>query len=691
MLIGYGDLEKDGFNIFGVIDAHKQNSLTAVQRDFSATGIILNRGLYKTSGNTPSANFFDNGSGNGGNISFANGCDPVNHSFPKASNGTCRYDYTSQVDDIPETKQISFFGKGTFKLNADNNATVEYLHSESTNINSVAAAPLYDGESAALTGLVVPVGSKYYPGGSGGVAAFPGLTGDLSINWRPLEVGKRTEKDVSKSDRFLAGLEGTIGSWDYKTGFIYTQAQASSTLTHGYVTDTGVLNGVTSGILNPFGPQDAAGTAYLSSIQLVGQTLSGKTTSTGVDFKMSREFGALAGGAMGIAFGAEAHQDKANYDVNTAVASQASSTGLSDSKSIAGQRNIEAVFAEFIAPITKELELTLDGRVDNYSDVGSTFNPKVGLRYQPTKELLFRASANTGFRAPSLYEKNAPNVVSNTADTYDDPKLCPGGVAIPGANPNTACNAQQNIQSGGNKGLTPEKAKNFSVGVVFEPTPAVTLTADYWNIHLTDSIGTLPESVIFGDPVKYANLFVRNADGTLAYVSATNFNLGDTKTDGIDVSGTWRLPKSSLGNFMLAMEGTYVNRYSYQTEKNGVYTENVGTFADNGPVFRWKHTLSLQWNNGPWIATLSEKYLSGYHDQNAVDDQYVQDVKAYSVWAITGSYNGFKNLSLTAGVKNLFNTNPPFTNQGVTFQQGYDPHFTNPLGRALYVRATYKF
>jgi len=85
------------------------------------------------------------------------------------------------VDNIPETQQTSFLGKATFKLNANNTATLEYLHSDSWNINRVAAAPLYDGEDAALTGLAVPVGSKYYPGGSGGVPAFAGLTGDLSI------------------------------------------------------------------------------------------------------------------------------------------------------------------------------------------------------------------------------------------------------------------------------------------------------------------------------------------------------------------------------------------------------------------------------------------------------------------------------------------------------------------------------
>jgi len=691
VLAGMGDLDTDGYNVFAVIDAHKQKELAAVQRDFSQTGIIPSRGLNKTSGNTPSANFYDNGSGNGGNITFANGCDPVNHSAPKASNGTCRYDYSSQVDDLPETQQVSFFGKASFKLSGDHIASLEYMHSQSDNTNRVAAAPLYDNEAPSLAGLQVPVGSKYYPGGVGGVPAFPGLTGPLSINWRPLEAGKRTEKDTSKSDRFLAALEGAIGGWDYKTGFTYTKAEANSNLTDGYTKDAGILAGITGGQLNPFGPQDAAGAAYLQSIKLTGNTLTGSTKATGVDIKASREFGELAGGAMGVAIGAEYRKEDANYDVNTAVASQASSTGLANSKSIAGSRKIGAVFAEFDAPVTKQIDIQLAARVDNYSDVGSSFNPKIGIRYQPTEKILFRGSANTGFRAPSLYEKNAPNTVGNTSDSYDDPKLCPGGNAVPGQNPNTVCAAQQNKQTGGNANLTPEKAKNFTFGVAVEPFPALTMTIDYWNIHLTDSIGVLPEQTIFANPAKYANLFVRNADGTLAYIVDTNANLGDTKTDGVDVTATLRLPQTAYGKFIVSLDGTYVNGYAYQNEKGGEFTQNVGTYADGGPVFRWKHNLTFQWIKDDWSATLTQRYMSGYHDQNAVAAKYQQDVVPYVLWNITTTYTGFKHWTLTGGVKNLFNTNPPFTNQGTVFAQGFDPRFTDPVGRAYYLRGTYKF
>jgi iron complex outermembrane receptor protein len=148
---------------------------------------------------------------------------------------------------------------------------------------------------------------------------------------------------------------------------------------------------------------------------------------------------------------------------------------------------------------------------------------------------------------------------------------------------------------------------------------------------------------------------------------------------------------TSIGRFTATLNGTYINEYEYQNEKNGPFVQNVGTYADNGPVFRWKHNLGVQWSEGAWGATLVNTYMSGYHDQNNVAPKYFNNVPTYSIWGVSGSYSGFKNLTLIAGVKNLLNTDPPFSNQGNTFQQGYDPRFTDALGRTLYVSANYKF
>jgi iron complex outermembrane receptor protein len=110
-----------------------------------------------------------------------------------------------------------------------------------------------------------------------------------------------------------------------------------------------------------------------------------------------------------------------------------------------------------------------------------------------------------------------------------------------------------------------------------------------------------------------------------------------------------------------------------------------------GAVFRWQHMLTLGWSSGPWSALLAQSYKTSYTDQNQVDAQYFNKVDAYSLWNISGSFTGVKGLTLTAGVKNLLDQDPPFSNQGTMFQKGYDPRYTDPVGRAVFLRASYSF
>jgi iron complex outermembrane receptor protein len=122
-----------------------------------------------------------------------------------------------------------------------------------------------------------------------------------------------------------------------------------------------------------------------------------------------------------------------------------------------------------------------------------------------------------------------------------------------------------------------------------------------------------------------------------------------------------------------------------------VFVQNVGRYADASPVFRWRHNAALAWGNAPWTVTLANRYSSGYEDQNDVEPQYQQKVDPYSTWTLSGTYTGNKQIDITAGIKNLLDEDPPYTNQTTTFQQGYDPRYTDPIGRTYYVRATYRF
>jgi len=337
-------------------------------------------------------------------------------------------------------------------------------------------------------------------------------------------------------------------------------------------------------------------------------------------------------------------------------------------------------------------------RYDKYSDFGNTTNPKFGFRFQPSQTVLVRGSYSTGFRAPSLYEINAAQTYTNTSQ-HDDPINCPGGVVIPGKTRATSCAQQFQALFGGNQNLDPEESKNLTLGVVFEPISNLTLGLDFYRIELEKQIGSLNENEVFDDPVKYAALYRRNGAGNLStdgsqcpnpatcgYVDLRTQNLGGLKTDGIDLSAAYRMRTAGYGNFNFAMNTTWVHKYDYQNSEGGEWIKNVGVFSGVGPVFRWQNSAQLNWNLGEFGAGLSARYKTGY-----VDEDPENRVPSYTTLDTYVSWTQKQGFGLTLGVRNLADREPPLSFQQQTFQAGYDPRYTDAVGRTFYVRGTYTF
>jgi iron complex outermembrane receptor protein len=106
---------------------------------------------------------------------------------------------------------------------------------------------------------------------------------------------------------------------------------------------------------------------------------------------------------------------------------------------------------------------------------------------------------------------------------------------------------------------------------------------------------------------------------------------------------------------------------------------------------RWKQYVSATWDLGPWSATIANTYQTSYIDQQTDLDGNLRKVGSLSLWDLQGSYTGFKNLKLTLGVKNLFDTNPPVSNQQSTFIVGFDPSYYDPRARFVYGQVSYRF
>jgi iron complex outermembrane recepter protein len=99
----------------------------------------------------------------------------------------------------------------------------------------------------------------------------------------------------------------------------------------------------------------------------------------------------------------------------------------------------------------------------------------------------------------------------------------------------------------------------------------------------------------------------------------------------------------------------------------------------------------LNWDHGSWAATLAETFILRYADAQLNRTCNECRVGNFEVWDLNGSYSGIRNLKLAAGIKNLFDRAPPFSNQLNTFQIGYDSHYADPRGRTFYGRVTYSF
>jgi iron complex outermembrane recepter protein len=705
---GLGDLDKDKWNVFGFLDYQHQDVLTTPQRSSFATST-------KTS---PTG--FPGGWSQGalaGNR-FAPACDQQ-YQAPSGAN-SCAYYYWNWVDLIPKTNRLNGMLKGTLALPGDNRLSVEYTAAKTevwTNIAPVPEANLRIYPFNVVNGVGTAVPNPYYPAGADPTATNTSgvIAGAARVRYRTIPAGPRADRNETFQQRFVTALEGSFAGWDYNSGLSYNKVKTTDTLIGGYVDDNVIRELVASGRLNPFATvSELSSNGQLALVQaaaLPGRLFEANGTVFGWDGRLSREMGDWfgAGRDTAIAFGADWRHEKYTQvadgfgDPNSYPAKVVSSTGFDPNTDNQGSRNVWGVYGELNMPIIKSLEVTASVRYDKYPDFGSTTNPKLSFRFQPNPTWLMRGAAASGFRAPSLFELHSAQSFTNTANNWNDPVRCPGGTPIAGASAQDNCNVQFMALTGGNPKLKPEKSKSVTLGFVLQPVPEFDASIDFWSVHLKNQIASLSDDTVFSDPLgRYASNLVRAPNGTLAtdgsqcntaanpgpecgYVLLLNNNLGGVHTNGVDIAVNYRL-RSDIGNWALSAQETYVNRYKYQTEQNGVWIDNVAIYSNGNPVFRNQLTASVNWLLGPWGAGLTNHYKSGY-----IDEGGGRKVGSYSTWDLYGSFAPNKQLTLVVGVKNLLDTKPPSTVQAATFAVGYDPRFADPLLRAYYIRAGYKF
>jgi iron complex outermembrane receptor protein len=681
---GVGDLVKDRYNLLGFVDYQKQDPITGAQRPFGVHG--------KTSGVTFPATYFQ------GDPTFNPAAPACAGGFLVPSGAAnCRYNTNLWIDYLPASERASGMLKGSVQVSENHRVDLEYFATRSVVSTAIAPAP--------FSGLTVNPGTAFYPG-NGITPAPPAGSGidptqPITVQFRDVPNGGRRDRVENLQQRFVASLEGSLGAWDYKTGLSYNENRIKDFLTGGYTDGSLIAAGVADGTINPFGEQTAAGAALLERASATGELQSAKGSVLGVDLKASRDLGDWfgAGTPAAVALGGEVRRERfrnvGNPEFDQRVVD---SSGFDPATNNEGSRSVSALYVELSVPLMKNLEITGALRYDKYSDFGSTTNPKLGFRFQPIQPVLVRGSYSTGFRAPSLYDLHSAQVFTFTANPWNDPVRCPNGVPTPGAPQATNCNTQFLSLLGGNPALKPETARNATLGLVVEPVVDLSVGIDFWWIKTKQQINSLPDTTVFGDPAKFAGLFHRAPDGSLStsgaacpgancgYVELITQNLGGVNTRGFDLSASYRWRAAEAGLFALSLTSTYVSRYEYQTEADGEWVQNVGVFSGTGPVFRWQHNATAIWSRGPLSAGLTAHHKSGYVDQNPA-----HRVGSNTTLDTYGAWQASKALALTFGVRNLLDRDPPFSNQGTTFQQGYDPRYADAAGRTFYARANYAF
>jgi iron complex outermembrane receptor protein len=719
-IFGHGDLVSDGYNFMITGSYNKQQELKAQQRAFSATGINIPEGLDNTNGIGTWPGSVVDGAGNVWQAGYPQ-CegDPL---FLSRQNNECLYAYSAATDILPEHEEASGMASFTKELPDNNQVRVQYFYTRSKVVDWGGAMfyafqmspqdnPTYFPNASQLTCVSAPC------------TAFDS-TDPITAYWSDPN-NNRYFDNINTEQRALVTFSGTNFGWTYATDLNFSQNQGTEG-TEGGLPNEAVLeqaDGSLSNLINPFGPQSAAGQALINSSYINAVLSNGKDKLWSVDGHASHELGDAfnAGTPATVAFGFSIGGENFTSATTPSAALLAAATAYSP-QFVEGSRTTQALYTELDVPISKALDVDVSDREDRYSDFGRTNNGKVQIRYQPSHYVTFRGSASTGFRAPTLFDLYQPNVIGATGGTvgvgthnsgYGNPE-CAAGLASGNFSAEfseTVCDNQGLGLYGGNRSLQPETSENFDIGIVVDPIPNLGITVDYYRILLKNPIGTIPYTAIYENPAAFADEYVTNGAGSLTssinmgpdctpyssstcgYVLQEATNTGFITTDGVDLSVNYT-KHTPIGLFNVDMEGTAITQYNLQEYTGGPTLNLVGWYnSGNQPALRWQHNLRINWTStgGMFGAGLNNRFMSTYIDQNVDAAGNARSVGSDSTWDVYGSYKPIMPLTLLVGIRNLFNRYPPFSNQLGNWGAGYNPVYSDPTLRTFYVNVKYDF
>ncbi len=604
--------------------------------------------------------------------------------------GTTLCDNTDNSSFIPDVVSNNLFASVSQDLTSDLTVDVHGFYSDRKTTDS--------GQQN-VTGLSITPSNYYYqtmPGTS------PTATQSATFNLTPaigLPTASGTEaKEFGGNAQVFYNINN---DWQLRTLFNYSASDSSSFI-NGYNPTAMNAAGQGTTAATAIDPYDVAKTdPSLLKTLLNDQTYVGQTKDQLANFRTVVEgpLFHLPGGDVHAALGYEYMLDRLQEHTTQNMVKG----GLSTIPLVGYERNVHSVFGEVDIPLVgdgnampgiQSLVISAQGRYDDYSDFGSTFDPKIGVNYKPVDWLTLRGNWSKSFNAPTpldqLQSKNNFVIdVPFAAFTRPGDSICftcGQTVAVEGADPD----------------LKPQKAKSWSVGFDADLPFAEGLTTsfDYYNVVFNNILQTptpgvgiftnfpqLVQTSVTGLPAAQVRAFehfapngatiieplLNQAVPPLIYelVDFRTGNFGVLKTDGLDwavgytrETGFRSVDASVDGNYILdrttqvsatspVVDGLGPNGFPKLFMKTDVGA-NIGNFRAQAT---WNYTgghLLLVTN------TLPQSKLSAF---NTVDLFFKYDVDGQGI---------YQDLSFTLNVKNVFDQAPPiFKATGAGGFQGF--------------------
>jgi iron complex outermembrane recepter protein len=338
--------------------------------------------------------------------------------------------------------------------------------------------------------------------------------------------------------------------------------------------------------------------------------------------------------------------------------------------------DVREVYAEAVAPILKgaplaqSLEINGAVRYTDYSTSGGVTTWKLGAVYQPSPEIMIRATRSRDIRAPNATELFSP-LITTFSSILDR---------------RTGVNTLTPILRGGNEGLQPEVADTWAAGFVLTPSfgvlDGISFSADYYDIQIADAIGfvgaqTIANRCLEGASEFCANLVINPETNLIEQVIDSYLNVNELTTRGIDFELSYSTDIGELGSLTFRGLATHVIDL--------ITTDSAGTINRAGmtgvPVSQlpgvpdWTFDGTVTWSLRDFSATLQGRYIpSGVYDvtligpgdpgydislPNSIDDNTVDSYFIANLFARYTIENQGREIEFFGGVNNLFNPDPP--------------------------------